>query len=62
MLEWLSANWGNIIISAVVLGIIVTILVKLLIDLRKEKTNTINCIDCPMKDSCQKRANNQNKE
>ena len=55
MFEWIASNIGTIIISAVLLGIMTAIIVKLIKDKRRGRSSCgCGCANCPMSGQCHK--------
>lgn len=56
MLDFLTQNWGSIIVGAAVAGIIVLITIKMLKDKKKGKTSCgCGCANCPSAGMCHKK-------
>lgn len=56
MMEFLAANFGTIIVGAVVLAIVVLIIVKMVKDKKKGKNSCgCGCSNCPSAGICHKR-------
>ena len=53
MVEWLAANWVNIIILAVVGGLIALAVIVMIKDKKAGKSSCgCNCANCAMADKC----------
>ena len=55
MFEWIASNIGTIIISAVLLGIVAAIVIKIVKDKRRGRSSCgCGCANCPMSGQCHK--------
>ncbi|HWS29306.1 MAG TPA: FeoB-associated Cys-rich membrane protein [Clostridia bacterium] len=55
MSEWLSANWGTLVVGLVVLAIVAAVVVKMVRDKKKNKGGcACGCDGCASSDLCHK--------
>ena len=52
-MQWLSENWGTVLVALALLGIVTAIVRQLIRDKRKGKSACgCNCASCPMGGAC----------
>ena len=55
MLKWLSANWGTVLVCAILIIVLTLIVIHLINNKRKGKNSCscgCGCSGCAMKDTC----------
>ncbi len=52
MIEWISANYGTIIVCALIIGLVVALSISRLKDKKKGKSCCGGCSGCAMNGSC----------
>jgi hypothetical protein len=55
MIAWLSANWGTVVVAAVVVAIVGVVVWRMIADKKAGKSSCgCGCEGCAMKDQCHK--------
>ena len=56
-MQWLSENWGTVLVALALLGIVALIVRRLILDKRQGRSTCgCNCANCPMGGACHKQS------
>lgn len=63
MFDWIAANAGTLLVSAVLLALVILAVVKMVQDRKQGKsTCSMGCGGCPMSGTCHKKQEEKRKE